>query len=150
MAGIELLGDGIASGINAAGMGGYGFIDELLDVLAGFGIAFDGRAAGSFDELLDVLAGGGSAFDGRAAGSFDELLDVVAGGDNAFAINACVNSDGAAGIGIELAGRPSPRHEIKRTGMERASPHKGLFLPIESSGLHLAWLSDEPTFPESL
>ena len=110
---------------------GIGFIDELLDELA------DGTGG------INAAGIGGSCF-------IDELLDELA--------------DGIAGIGIivalmeELAGKPSasasPRHEITSTGMERASPHKSLLqkniLPIESSGLHLAWLSDEPTFPDSL
>ena len=131
-----VIGRGATAAFDGCGIGGIGCIDELLDELANGigGIGFVG--SGFIDELLDELAdciGGINAAGIGGSGFIDELL---------------------VALMEELAGKPSPRHEITSTGMERASPHKGVLqkniLPIESSDLHLAWLSDEPTFPDSL
>jgi hypothetical protein len=121
------------------GICGIGFIDELLDELGSNAAGIGGSCF--IDELLDELADGiGSNAAGIYGSCFIDELDELANGIG-----------GIAFVGVALT---SPRHEITSTGMERASPHKGLLqkniLPIESSDLHLAWLSDEPTFPDSL
>ena len=109
---------------------------------------------------MELPAGGTSATIGIGiAGATMELLALLGMalhgiGTAGATLGMALHGIGTAGATMELLELLPPRHEIPSTGMEWASPHEILLqnniLPIESSGLYLAWLSDEPTVPESL